>query len=74
MLYRVHLAISGIELTMLVVMGTGCTGSCKSTYHMIATTATPFIDWYSVYIPNEMYSEFDRHNTVIVFISKFYFS
>jgi hypothetical protein len=25
------------ELTMLVVIGTDCTGSCKSNYHMITT-------------------------------------
>jgi hypothetical protein len=31
MLYRVHLAMSGIfELTTLVVIGTDCTGSCNS--------------------------------------------
>jgi len=36
MLYRVH-----IELTTLVVIGTDCTGSCKSNYHTITTTMTP---------------------------------
>ena len=30
MLYRVHLAWAGFELTTLVVIGTDCTGSCKS--------------------------------------------
>jgi hypothetical protein len=29
------------ELTTLVVIGTDCTGSCKSNYNMITTTATP---------------------------------
>ena len=33
MLYPVHLAWVGFELTMLVVIGTGCIGSCKSNYH-----------------------------------------
>ena len=33
MLYRVHLTMNGIELTTLVVIGTDCTGSCKSNYH-----------------------------------------
>jgi len=42
MLYRVHLTWAGFELTMLVVIGTGCTGSCKSNYHMITTTMTPW--------------------------------
>ena len=35
MLYRVHLAMNGFELTTLVVIGTDCTGSCKSNYHTI---------------------------------------
>ena len=30
MLYRVHLAIAGFELTTLVVIGTDCIGSYKS--------------------------------------------
>ncbi len=38
MLYPVHLARVGFELTMLVVIGTGCIGSCKSNYH---TTMKP---------------------------------
>ena len=38
MLYRVHLAINGFELTTSVVIGTDCTGSCKSNYHTIKTT------------------------------------
>jgi hypothetical protein len=36
MLYWVHLAWMGFELT-LVVMGTDCIGSYKSNYHMIMT-------------------------------------
>ena len=38
MLYGVHLARAGIELTTLVVIGIDCTGSCKSNYHTIMTT------------------------------------
>ena len=30
MLYRVHLATNGLELKTLMVIGTDCTGSCKS--------------------------------------------
>jgi hypothetical protein len=41
MLYQVHLAMNGFELTTLVVIGTDCTGSCKSNYHKIATTMAP---------------------------------
>jgi hypothetical protein len=33
MLYRVHLAWAGFELTTLVVIGTDCIGSYKSHYH-----------------------------------------
>jgi len=45
MLYWIHLAIARFELTMLVVIGTDCIGSCKSNYHtsMITMTPTGFI-------------------------------
>ena len=39
--YWVHLAWAGFELTMLMVIGTDCIGSCKSNYHMIAATMAP---------------------------------
>ena len=42
MLYRIHLAWAGFELTMLLVMGTVCIGRCKSIYHTITTTTAPF--------------------------------
>jgi len=38
MLYRVHLALVGFELTTLVVIGTDFIGSCKSNYHTITVT------------------------------------
>jgi hypothetical protein len=38
MLYRVHLAGAGFELTTLVVIGTDGIGSCKSNYQIIMTT------------------------------------
>ena len=41
MLYRVHLAWAGFELTTLEMIGTDCIGSHKSNYHMIMTTTTP---------------------------------
>ena len=37
MLYQVHLAWVGFELTTLVVIGIDCLGSCKSNYHTITT-------------------------------------
>jgi hypothetical protein len=41
MLYRVHLAWAGFELTSSVVIGTDCKGSCKSNDHTITTTVAP---------------------------------
>ena len=38
MLYRIHLAWVGFELTTLMVIGIDCTGSCKFNYHMITAT------------------------------------
>ena len=40
MLYRVHLAWVGFELTISVVIGTDCISSCKSNYHMIKIVTT----------------------------------
>jgi hypothetical protein len=41
MLYRIHIVLVGFELTSLVVLGTDCTGNCKSNYHTITPTTTP---------------------------------
>jgi hypothetical protein len=40
-LYIVHLAWVGFELTILVVIGTDCIGSCKSKYHTTTSTTVP---------------------------------
>jgi len=40
-LYHIMLFRTGFEVTTLVVIGTDCTGSCKSNYHMITTTTAP---------------------------------
>jgi hypothetical protein len=50
MLYLVHLAWVGFELTTLVVIGSDCIGSCQSNYHMMTTTTVTLIslvlfDW-----------------------------
>jgi len=41
MLYRVHLAWAGFELTTLVVIVTDCIGSYKFNYHTLTTTTAP---------------------------------
>ena len=42
MLYRVHIAWAGFELTTLMVIGTDCIGSHKSNYHTSTSTTAPF--------------------------------
>jgi hypothetical protein len=50
LLYEYTLPWTGFELTTLVVIGTDCTGSCKSNYHTInTTTATHKRLWHSLY-------------------------
>ena len=41
MFYRVHLTWAGLKLATLEVIGSDCTGSCKSNYHKITTTMAP---------------------------------
>ena len=41
MLYGIHIAWAGFEITTLVGIGTDCIGSYKSNYHSITTT-TPY--------------------------------
>ena len=41
MLYQVHLALAGFELTTLMVIDTDCIGSYKSNYHTITATTAP---------------------------------
>jgi hypothetical protein len=43
MLYRVHLAWAGFKMTILVEIGTDCTGSYKSNYHTITTMTAPWM-------------------------------
>ena len=45
MLYWVHLAWVGFELTTLVVIGPDCIGSCKTNYHTIMTKTASF--WFN---------------------------
>jgi hypothetical protein len=48
MLFQVHIAMNGIQLTTLVVIGNDCTGSCKSNYHTITTTTAPYFKWNNI--------------------------
>jgi hypothetical protein len=41
--YHIMLYRTGVELTTLVVIGTDCTGSCKSNYHTKTTTTAPVL-------------------------------
>jgi hypothetical protein len=46
MLYQVDLAMNGVRTHNLTI-DTDCTGSCKSNYHAITITTTPFNYWRS---------------------------
>ena len=50
MLYQVHLTWAGFKHTTLVVIGTDCTGSCKSNYHTITTTTVHFYQFESLFL------------------------
>jgi hypothetical protein len=54
---------AGFKLTMLVVMGTDCIGSCKSNYHTITTTMTPYGNWCNKR-PNVIYIIMPAHGEV----------
>jgi len=41
MLYRIHFALAGFELTTIEVVSTGCIDSCKSNYYAITTATAP---------------------------------
>ena len=57
MLYRVHLALAGFELTTLVVLGTDCIGSCKSNYHTTTTTtAHNYFHFIGLRVNNYLYA------------------
>jgi len=62
MLYRVHLAWAGFELTTLVVICTDCIGSYKSNYHTITTA--PLSKYTNVFLYTILYI------TIIYFYSK----
>jgi hypothetical protein len=57
-LYRVRFTMRELQLITLVVMGTDCTCSCKSSYHTItSTTVTQIIrKWNNLEIPGTLVS------------------
>jgi len=62
MLYRVHLARTGFELTKLLVIGTNCIDSCKCNY--LTTTTAPkdlFNGLHSPWISVNLSHDFDNH-------------
>jgi len=73
LLYRVHLAWAGFELTTLVVIGTDCIGGCKSNYYMITITNTTA----PVIISTECFAEYIWYHqtqwTIIFLSSKIWF-
>ena len=52
MLYRVHLPMKRVLTHNLVMIGTDCTGSCKSNYRTITTTTDPRIKRFIHYKDN----------------------
>ena len=50
MLYEYTSPWTGFKLTTLVVIGTDCTGSCKSIYHTIMTTTAPHFLGFKTYM------------------------
>ena len=48
MLYWVNLVWAWFELSTLVMIGTNCTGSCKSNYHTITSPTAPFLGGWEI--------------------------
>ena len=74
MLYRVHLAWAGFKLTILVVIGTDCIGSCKSNYHTVMTTLVPYGNTKNITINKKglIFSMNSTHH--FIFIKYLYFA
>ena len=66
LLYRVHLAWAGFELTTLVMIGTDCIGSYKSNYHTITkTTPSIYTQATNVLVYMDNISSFKNHKFFI---------
>jgi len=68
MWYRAHLAWAGFDIITLVVIGTDCTGSCKSKFYMITTTPKTLNNfvWYPLHINKKIYKSVYNTNHVTV--------
>ena len=69
MVYCVHLALARFKLTTFVVIGTDCTGSCKSNYHTITTMMVPHPFCRGQYKEHSS-KVFREENFVIIFLSR----
>jgi hypothetical protein len=68
MVYRVYLNRVGLKLTTLVVVGTNYTGSCKSNYHTITITTTP---WHLYILSGSKYKFYtDKSELDFIYIMK----
>ena len=63
---------AGFELTTLVVIGSVCTGSCKSNYHTIMTTTAPKNKEYSTSVIQSAKSNSKRNHVIITIQIHFY--
>jgi len=63
MLYRVHLAWAGFELTTLVFIGTDCIGSYKSNYHICSYIYQFFLKYLIVWKPFYTFPKYDYQNS-----------
>ena len=63
MLYRVHLAWAGLELTTLVFIGTDCIGSYKSNYHICSYIYQFFLKYLIIWKPFYTFPKYDYQNS-----------
>jgi len=67
MMYWVHLAWTGFELTTLMVIGTDSTVSCKSNYHTITITTAPFTLQKFHFMSNKIFTHYWNNKQISYF-------
>ena len=60
-------SLAGLELTTLVVIGTDCTGCCKSNYNTITNTMTRQLYWLLHWLEQSQYKKQKGSSTYIYF-------